>query len=293
MVDLHSNINNPSPNTFTIAYTIFNKGFLVKSIINSLARFENCKVLFFFDNCTDDSLDEFHRYRHLLQNCTAYVNHHYDYFETRANNYLLSKSETMYTLLVQDDMILSDVSILESVRNIYSAQQDVGLVGFKDGYEMDVANQYYNFASSPCSTSKTKGEVLAPGQAKPRTFVNRGPLCVPRTVIDRVGLFDTRFSPLFWDDNDLSIRCTKKGFKNFVAHGDVLSKPEWGATRGGTKLKCKHYYLANQYRFAKKWNIPDGVSGRSTLIWSSFVSQIMRARLKFNELWFTNSITEI
>ncbi len=264
--------------SFSIAYTIYNKGYLIESILRSLSPLNDCQVLFFFDNCSDNSLEEFKRHHHLVKNVRAFVNASYDFFEVRANNFLLKMSETPYCILVQDDVVLKDVdSILSTALEIFNSNLKVGLIGFKDGYEMEIANQYYNFISAPWSTSKSKNAVLSPGKYENRTFINRGPLCLSREVLKDVGCFDEKFYPLFWDDNDLSLRCVKSGFKNYVAYGDILSKIEWGATRSGSKIPCRDINISNQIKFSKKWNMKHAVPFSKTII-PNLKSLLMRVK---------------
>ncbi len=266
---------------------------MIERILKSLSKLDDCQLIFFFDNCNDNSLEEFKRHCHLIKNFRAFVNINYDFFEVRANNFLLNKSEAPYCLLVQDDVVLMDVdSILSTAVEIFNNNLKVGLIGFKDGYEMEIPNQYYNFISAPWSTSKSKNAVLNPGQYENRTFVNRGPLCIAREVLRDVGSFDERFYPLFWDDNDLSLRCVKNGYKNYVAYGEVVSKIEWGATRSGSKIPCRDINISNQIKFSKKWNMEHSIPFFKAII-PNLKSLLMSLHLKMIQKKGIEKIVEL
>jgi GT2 family glycosyltransferase len=241
---------------FTIAYYIFNKEHLIGRIVECLRQFDGLPVIVFFDGCTDNSVAEFLKSRSSLRNCRVFVNGPYDLFETLCNNFILRLFRTECCVLFQDDLLPKKNKFLNLAERILDNEPNVGLIGFKDGYEMKMVNTYEEFISSPWSFSKARNRLLAPGEFVERTYVNRGPLCVTRRLIDRIGYLDERFRPLFWDDNDYSLRAKRAGFKNFVAYSEMDCLPEWGATRSGSKIPCKQIYLANAVRFGQKWNMP-------------------------------------
>lgn len=241
---------------FTIAYYIFNRGPFIPRIVECIRQFDGIPVLVFLDGCTDNSVEEFMKVRHTIRNLRTFINEPYDLFETLCNNFLLRTFETECCVLLQDDLLPRGVEFLDLAAQIMDGDRDCGMIGFKDGYEMAEVNAYTDFVSSPWSFSKNRERVLKPGEFVRRTYVNRGPLCVSRKVVERIGLLDERFAPLFWDDNDYCLRATRAGMHNYVAYSDVECKPEWGATRAGSKIPCKQVYVANEVRFGRKWRMP-------------------------------------
>ena len=243
--------------SFTIAYYIFNKGPFIGRIVECLRRFEGFPLIVFFDGCTDDSVSQFMKYRTSLKNCRVFVNGPYDLFETRCNNFLLKTFETDCCILCQDDMLPENTKFIELADKIMLSDARAGLIGFKDGYEMKIVSKYEDFVCAPWSFSKFRDKVLMPGEYHKRTFVNRGPLCISRKVVEKIGLLDERFAPLFWDDNDYSLRAVSAGLNNYIAYSEVECRPEWGATRSGSKIPCKQVFVANQTSFAWKWGRPN------------------------------------
>lgn len=265
---------------FTIGYNIFNKKHLIEKIVDGVARLKGVPSIFLFDGCTDYSLNEFLKHRHKLKNCRVFLNEGMDLFETCSNNFVFQKFETDYCIICQDDLIVKNREFIDLAEKIYVSDPSAGLVGFKDGYEMDVANVYRDFVSSPWSVSKHKDRLLAPGEYLPRTFVNRGPLCFPRNIISKVGYLDELFYPLFWDDNDYCLRCRKAGFRNYIAFSEIDTSLEWGATRTASKIPCKAIYVANQFNFARKWKMSDGGLPAAKVFWSTLVRWRMVIRHK-------------
>jgi len=264
---------------FTIAYYIFNKEPFIGRIVDCIRQFEGLPVLVFFDGCTDNSVGEFMKLRYGIRNLRTFVNGPHDLFETRCNNFILRTFQTECCILLQDDLLPRNTDFLDLAAKIIDSDPDTGLIGFKDGYEMtDMVNTYTDFVCSPWSFSKSRDRLLELGESMRRTYVNRGPLCVRRAVIDRIGILDEQFAPLFWDDNDYCLRAAKAGMHNYVAYSDVACSPEWGATRSGSKIPCKQIYIANQVRFARKWKMRSPSLGMYRLLWAFYASWRMRIR---------------
>lgn len=268
---------------YTVGYTVFNKENLIEKLVEGVARLGGLPSIFLFDGCTDRSVDIFLKHREQLKNCKAFVNDGYDRFETCSNNFILEQFDTDCCILMQDDLILTSGEIFQVAEEIYSNDLSAGLIGYKDGYEMDVVNQYKDFVSSPWSTSKNRNKVLKRGEYVKRTYVNRGPLCVPRKLISSIGYFDEAFYPLFWDDNDYSIRSSLEGFNNYVAYSEIDTDLAWGATRGISKIPYKDIYFANQHRFGTKWNIPLPKMSRYRLLKGVLRSKGMKFRKWIDE----------
>lgn len=266
--------------SFTIAYYIFNKGPFVKHIVDCARQYDGIPLIFFFDGCTDDSVQQFVSCRPLLKNCRVFVNDSRDYFETLSNNFLLKKYETDNCVLCQDDMLPRNTNFLDLILKIQSEDLSAGLIGFKDGYEMTLVNKYNDIISAPWSFSKNKRKILGFGEYVRRSFVNRGPLVVNKKVISKIGLFDSSFYPMFWDDNDYCLRAKVSGFNNYVAYSEIDCKPEWGATRGFSKVPCKQIFLANQVRFGLKWNMPLMKLNLGAVIYALAVSAYVKATFR-------------
>lgn len=241
---------------FTIGYTIFNQEALIEPIVDALSVLRSVGLMFLFDGCTDGSVAAFKKHRHRLGDHVAFVNEGYDFFEPLANNVLLRAFQTDCCILFQGDMVVKSDSFLRMTERILEDMPDAGLIGFKDGYEMPEVDRYENMVSSPFSHSKARSATLGAGEYVVRTFVNRGPIAFSRRVIERVGLLDEAYDPLFWDDNDYCMKCRAAGMRNVVAHGEIETLLQWGATRKGSKLPCQLINAANRWRFARRWSVP-------------------------------------
>lgn len=232
----------------TIILTIHNKQDLLPLLLTKLYEETNwieTEIIFVVDGCTDNSLA-------LVED---WCNHHFyilteviitpNLFETKANNVGLKRARGKYVIIIQDDMIVNEkdwnVRILEpfhkwddvfavSANCAHNWELNPNSQGIKDGWSyllnhIDHANK-----------TNTPRNVFAI-----RDSVNRGPLAINRSALEKLNYFDEKFAPLDCDDHDLMYRMQhfmrlKKG--NYAIplvcgfySVEWYSKPEWGGTR--------------------------------------------------------------
>lgn len=76
-------------------------------------------------------------------------------------------------------------------------------------------------------------------------------LLLKRACIDRVGLFDERFSPGQFEDNDLGLRIIEAGWKNVLCHNCFIR--HYGHGNGLYEKKWTEGFQVNQVKFREKW----------------------------------------
>jgi len=97
------------------------------------------------------------------------------------------------------------------------------------------------------------------GQARARDRLSGFCLLVRREVLDAVGAFDERFGLGFFEDDDLSLRARKAGYRLMVAH-DVFVHHDGSRTIRALGLDAEGRLRDNLARFVDKWggDTPDG-----------------------------------
>ena len=91
------------------------------------------------------------------------------------------------------------------------------------------------------------------------TFVREADYCsgaaiaIPRALFERLGGFDERYAPAYYEDTDLAMKVRDAGFKVRVQPASVIIHHE-GITAGtDTGAGIKAYQLRNQQRFLERW----------------------------------------
>ena len=223
---------------FTIGYAIHNKAHLLLQIIDGIKESFDSEdqLIFVFDNCTDNSIDEYLRLRPSIPNPCLQIVNSVDGFEIKANNQILRNASNDVIILFQDDMICHDPEIKNKIVTLIRKVPNLGLMGGRSGYELESTD----FPEKPVNKisnwehkedqfqERLKGNLY---YAK-RTFLNRGPLVFTRELINIVGYLDEEYYPQSIDDLDYCARAAfKHGLQNVVFECEIESKLEWGATR--------------------------------------------------------------
>ena len=252
---------------FSIAYTIHNKESLMPLIADGLRLLDSTvEILVLFDGCDDNSLDVFLTHAKGLENLKVFENIGGDLYEVLSNNYLLKQSTSDYCILFQDDMVIRDNGIIELLTLMHCEIENIGVVGFKDGFAMQEVTRFTEGYSSPWSDSKYTGRTLEFGEWKAVDFVNRGPLAIAKKAVAKIGYLGTDLFPLFWDDCDFCIRARNEGFSTHIAYSNILTRSEWGTTRGKSKVPLSMCNFINRIHFQKKWKM--GGPSTSIKAWS-------------------------
>lgn len=79
-------------------------------------------------------------------------------------------------------------------------------------------------------------------------------LLIKRSVYDKVGDLDERFSPGNFEDNDYGLRVLQAGYKNILCHNSFII--HYGSKSFGKKSDSfKDILTINKEKFSKKWNL--------------------------------------
>ena len=201
-------------------------------------------VAFFFDACTDDSIDLFQSLRqywldprytvHLMQSQTEIMNAKVE--DQIMRRFMETDCDVLHIL--QDDQRLNSPQPqhVEALLAAESKAHKVGVIGGREGHVW----MYQNFISSAWSTSDLcalpTSSRLPVGQWTPRPFINPAPVILPRQVIQEVGYYDPHMI-VFYVTEEYCKRATDLGFTNYVLGTDIThvkfgrGKNSWNATR--------------------------------------------------------------
>jgi len=221
--------------TSSVILTIHNKEFLIRHVTKGLLDNVSPAVkelLVVFDGCTDNSERFFEEVVNALKPTINIIRIHTDdIWETKANNIALKKSTCEQSIIVQDDMVVTEKN--------FDRRLSLPLERFSDCFAI-TGRAAHNIVIS-------NGKILYPdliGREAPagrdilgiRDVVNRGPLLLDNARLEKLDYLDEAFSPLEMDDHDLSIRAYRRfGWLvgSFII--DYQSELNWGGTRASEK----------------------------------------------------------
>ncbi len=121
----------------------------------------------------------------------------------------INKSKGKYIMIANDDIVFEKNSVQNMV-NYLEKNTNVGVLGGKIFYKDDPKK----LSLSACDFNMYKGEIKG-GLAKGDKikWLQSCAIMIPRTVFNRIGLFDSGYYPLYFDDFDFCLRATNTGLK--------------------------------------------------------------------------------
>ena len=241
--------------TFTIGYSIHNKGHMVDEIINGLVYSLNeskydIKYKFILDGCTDNTKERFEKERVKLKN-TEYIETN-NLFELKTNNILMKNFDTDFLIIFQDDMVLKDINFLDNISKIYKIYGDkLGLLGCRDGFDEGYSNMYGSAFSASARI------VLKSGEYREKMMLNRGPIIFTRKLIEIMGYFDEIYGIGTYEEMEYSLKCKLKGLITIVMGVNLIHSK----FNHKNKKKVQHtestvlnnIYKINHKIFTQRW----------------------------------------
>jgi GT2 family glycosyltransferase/trans-aconitate methyltransferase len=158
-------------------------------------------------------------------------------------------------MLLNSDTIVMPNAMFTLRMGLYDSQRNgaAGSVTNKAGNSQKIDKvfdniaQYHTFAATnnvPCENAY-EYKVWLVGFA----------LLLKRTALDQVGLLDERFTPGNFEDNDLGIRFSKKGFRNVLCWNSFIYHWESKSFKQNKSINYDQLYYTNLEKYKEKWGI--------------------------------------
>ena len=151
-----------------------------------------------------------------------------------------------YILLLNDDIEFIEKDWLKKMVSVAESDEKIGILGCKLIYPE--GNLQWFFKNKRMHFSKTKENILETEETfkiKEVGDIIGACFLIKKEVINEIGLFDEKFSPIYGDETDFCYRAAKKGFKMVyvgntkVIHYGSASKERFG-DGGKWFLQKKH-----------------------------------------------------
>jgi GT2 family glycosyltransferase/glycosyltransferase involved in cell wall biosynthesis len=161
-----------------------------------------------------------------------------------------------YLLFLNNDTQVT-AGWLDALLDCFSERPDCGIAGarlvYPDGRLQEAGGLV--FADGSCwNTGRFEARDAPAYQYRRRTdYVTGACLLIRREVFDRVGGFDTRYRPAYYEDTDLAFAVRQLGLAVYYEPASTVIHCE-GIT-GGTDIGVgvKRHQAQNQIQFARKW----------------------------------------
>lgn len=241
---------------FDYIITIHNKEDLIERVLFSLlAVMKNDSHIYaVLDGCTDKTeqiVDDFcNNYRNVPLT-KVYADDVHEIKSINAGLRALPKADEGFVICLQDDVLMADLLFEEKVQALYkkfgkklgyvSFRLAANLISWKEVLAMKEVDLIENSYSSH-GLDVIKAE---DGEIAFRDAAIKSPVCIPRYLLNDIGLLDEDLAPYSWDDHEYSIRSLEAGYKNALFPIKFVSDLDWGGTRRKAHPTMGKYHVRN------------------------------------------------
>lgn len=243
----------------SIVMTIFNKGRILKEILESLFQMTSNMVneyIFILDGCNDNSekilMDVL-----INQGDVKYKLFFTDnVFEIRANNIGLKNVTNEYVIIIQDDMLIKEKDYDLRLLKPIIKYKDIWAVTARTSCSLSVNGIWYNIKEGPVGHNYKDNHNYPRNEIYVGQIINRGPLLMNMKIVKEMGYFDETLPGVIGcDDTDLCLKVYKtynlRCASFFISYYSPL---EWGSTRTGPNVNfCSDQQMLNLKEVIKRY----------------------------------------
>jgi glycosyltransferase involved in cell wall biosynthesis len=146
--------------------------------------------------------------------------------EVKANNVGLKNSTCKYSILLQDDIVITEPDFDKRMLKPFKLIDNLFAVGGRTSQDTRLINnemQFYNTSGKDVNTARNIFAI--------RDTINRSPFMVDNEKMKELNYFDEDFAPLTQDDADVCFRAYRKGWIVGAYAVDYDFDLSWGTTR--------------------------------------------------------------
>jgi len=220
--------------------------------IKSKTTYKNYEIIIVTNNLDENS--EMRKFLKSLQYPIHVFEEKYSF--GGMNNFGASKAEGEYLLFLNDDVEITSPNWLEAFLTL-GLKESTGVVGGKllldDGKLQDCGGIVWKNGNAWNYGRNQDPDEPGLNYVRDVDYCSGSCLFVRKEIFDKVGGFDRKFDPAYWEDVDLCFSIRKLGYKILYQPLATLIHYE-GSTQGtSTDTGLKSYQVENLKKFQEKW----------------------------------------
>lgn len=222
----------------------------IKSIIDTDDK-SSFEIIIADDCSTDETYEVFSKCKHI-----RYIRNETNLGFLLSCNYAARSAKGSYLILLNNDTIVCKGWLDELVLT-FNEVPDAGLVGSKliypDGRLQEAGGVIWSDASGINYGRNDDPNKPEYNYLREVDYCSGASICIPRSIWQEIGGFDSLFSPAYYEDTDLAFRIRRSGYKVLFQPMSQVIHIE-GAT-SGTDISqgIKHYQEINREKFHLRW----------------------------------------
>lgn len=266
------NLNNNhkiNVNNYSIVMLTYNNLDYTKVCIDSIRKYngkDNCEIIIVDNNSTDGTVEWLQE----QQDIKCILNKENKGFPAGCNQGIEIAEKNNDIFLLNNDTVIMPNSIFNLRMGLYN-EENVGATGSISNsvsYYQQISVQYDDF--DDYMKLALQNNITDDSRYEQRVKLVGFAMFIKRSVLDKVGLLDERFTPGNFEDDDLSLRIVVAGYKlllckdSYIHHFGSVSFKE-------NPEKYSELLKTNDNKFMEKWSFN---SAKSTVIRYDLVNLI-------------------
>ena len=238
----------------SIIIPVYNKFYFTYHCISSIIRTES-NIPYEIIIANDMSNDKTKIIDKYIKNIIV-VNNNIKYNYLINCNIASKFSKGKYILFLNNDTKVTKdwlISLLTLIRT----HENIGMVGSKlvypNGKLQEAGGIVFN--TGQCSNYGNKDNPNFPqyNYVKEVDYISGASIMVKKEVWDKLGGFDERFSPAYYEDTDFAFKLRKNGYKVLYQPRSIVIHYEGVSNGKDLKSGIKKYQVINKLKFIEKW----------------------------------------
>jgi len=233
-------------------YNQFDYTYKCLKAIKENTIFQNYEIILADDNSTDEKIKNIKRY---INNIKVIRNKKNLGFLENCNN-AARYAKGKYILFLNNDTQVQKYW-LESLLKLIKSDKKVGLVGSKlvypDGRQQEAGGIIWKDASGWNFGRLDDPNKSEYNYVKEVDYISGASIMIRKDLWEKIGGFDIRYKPAYFEDSDLAFEVRKHGYKVMFQPKSVVVHFEGVSHGTDVSSGIKNYQIKNREKFINKW----------------------------------------
>lgn len=246
------NLNSDLP-TVSVIIPVFNQfNYTKRAVWSVIHQIEQPIELIIIDDQSNDATQAFFSDKVPIK----YIRNEENLGFLKSCNLAASMASGEYLFFLNNDTFVQDNAIAELV-SVFASNNNAGLVGSKliypNGHLQEAGGYVWSDASGWNFGRMQDPDHPSFNYARSADYISGAAIMIPKILWERIGGFDERYAPAYYEDTDLAFRIRLVGLDVIYQPSSVVTHFEGISSGTDLNTGIKAYQKSNQQKFLSKW----------------------------------------